>query len=196
MNNETIYIVTSLHRSGSSMMMRCLEAGGIEAVCDKSADSTLNDWLGSDGYPPNPNGFYQSPRDLLQRQDFVEYMSGKVVKIYLTNLKNLPPANYKVIFMRRNKNEILASMLKITKGKDAGREQRNVENSETLIPNILSELATRQDMSFVQVNFAQVVKNPLLEFAKLKNNFGIPIDIQAAASMVEPSLYRFKLENI
>ena len=176
--------------------MRCLEAGGIEAVCDKDNDDILNDVYGQDGYPPNPNGFYQSPRGLIERPDFVEYVKGKVVKIYLTDLTKLPPATYKIIFMRRNKNEILASIFKMTKGRDAGKEQENVENSETLIPNILSELATRQDMSFVQVNFAQVVKNPLIEFAKLKNNFGIPIDIQAAASMVEPSLYRFKLENL
>jgi len=196
MNNETIYIVTSLHRSGSSMMMRCLEAGGIEAVCDKTMDSTLEEWFGSDGYSPNPNGFYQAPPGILEDGNFVEKMKGKVVKIYLTDISKLPPANYKIIFMRRDKNEILASLSKMTSGKDVGREQRNVENSETLIPNILSELATRQDMSFVQVNFAQVVKNPLIEFAKLKNNFGIPIDVQAAASMVEPSLYRFKLENL
>lgn len=195
MNNETIYIVTSLHRSGSSMMMRCLEAGGMEVVCDKNIDNQLNTDFGSDDYIPNPNGYYQAPDNIFEDENLVENLQGKVVKIYLDYLCKLPIANYKIIFMRRDKKEILASMAKMSGGEPLGYEQDNVENDVVFIAEKKALFSERHDFQFIEVDYATLVKNPQESFSKIKD-FGFPIDIEIASSMVEPSLHRFKLENL
>lgn len=195
MNNETIYIVTSLHRSGSSMMMRCLEAGGMEVVCDKSVDHDLDAEFGSDGYAPNPNGYYQMPGDIFENGNLLERLNGKVMKMYLDILNQLPVAKYKIIFMKRNRQEILASMAKMSGGKHLGYEQTNVENDTVFLAEKKSQFSTRPDFQFIEVDYATLVKNPQDSFTKIKD-FGFPIDIEKASSMVEPSLHRFKLENL
>lgn len=195
MNNNTIYIVTSLHRSGSSMMMRCLEAGGMEVVCDKSADYDLDEQFGSDGYAPNPNGYYQMPHDLFEHANLTEMLSGKVVKIYLDMLNSLPVADYKIIFMRRNQKEILASMAKMSGGEHLGYEQENVENDSIFVEEKKSQFSLRPDFNIIEIDYAELVKNPEESFSKIKE-FGFPIDITKACEMVEPSLHRFKLENL
>ena len=68
---EPVYIVTSLHRSGSSMTMRCLEAGGLTPVHNPVAillNQVLHDYI------PNPNGFYQYGKPITK--DFYENNKG------------------------------------------------------------------------------------------------------------------------
>lgn len=175
--------------------MRCLEAGGIDVVVDKDVDEELNSWFGSDGYAPNPNGFYQAPADLFEDENIVEKLQGKVVKVYLENVKQLPVASYKVIFMRRAKEEILASMDKMSNGKHWGDEQTNVENGTAFVSLEKYRLSKRKDIEILNVDYSKVVSNPQEAFTKIKD-FGFPIDVEKASSMVEPSLHRFKLENL
>lgn len=175
--------------------MRCLEAGGIEVVCDKSVDSELNEDFGSDDYIPNPNGYYQMPYNLFENTNLIEMLSGKVVKIYLDMLNSLPVANYKIIFMRRSQKEILASMEKMSGGKHLGYEQTNVENDIAFVEEKKSQFSLRTDFDLIEIDYAELVKNPKESFSKIKD-FGFPIDITKASEMVEPSLHRFKLENL
>ena len=200
MNDDTIYIVSSFHRSGSAMMMRCLEAGGLDVLINREMDIHLNERYTQDGYEPNPNGFYQAPFDILKYNEgfpqfadnFVERARGKAVKIYVEYLPSLPPANYKIIFMRRNPIEIRASIIKMEGSWIGGIEGYNVDNYEAVFSTKTGLLATRNDIEMTILEFRDVVTNPLSEFSKLN----IPIDIQSAIAMVEPSLLRFKLENL
>lgn len=196
MPTQPIYIVASLHRSGSAMMMRCLEHGGMEVICDQSADAELEKWFGKDDYDPNPHGFYQAPAGLIERPDFIEYASGKVFKLYVRDILKLPVANYKIILMRRAKAEIIASMMKLSDDHYLGSEQDDVILSDVLFPEILAYVATRPDITLVEVPYASVVDNPVLHFTRIKNRLDIPIDIVKAAAMVQPSLYRFRLETL
>lgn len=177
------------------MMMRCLEAGGMEVVCDKSADYDLDTEFGSDGYAPNPNGYYQMPGDIFENGNLVERLNGKVMKMYLDILSQLPIARYKIIFMKRDKKEILASMAKMSGGKHLGDEQTNVENDSIFLAEKKSQFSSRPDFDFIEIDYAKLVKNPQEAFTKIKE-FGFPIDITKACEMVEPSLHRFKLENL
>ena len=81
-----VYLVVNIHRSGSSMMMRCLEAGGLVPVYDKNAD-VMNHSAPKD-YVPNPNGYYQFGGDI--NPAFARLHDGKVVKFPISNLKDLP----------------------------------------------------------------------------------------------------------
>jgi len=200
MNDDTIYIVSSFHRSGSAMMMRCLEAGGLDVLVNREIDTFLNEAYTQDGYEPNPNGFYQAPHDLFTYENgivgfadnFVERARGKAVKVYVQYLLMLPPANYKIIFMRRNPIEIKASILKMNGSPIGGIEGYNVDNYEAVFSTKTGLLATRNDIEMTVLEFRDVVENPMREFSKLN----IPIDIAKAVAMVDPALLRFKLENL
>src|SRR6266705_1802013 len=100
---DCIIIVSGLPRSGTSMMMRMLEAGGIEAMKDnlRPADDS------------NPVGYYEDARVKRLRDgshEWLESAIGKVVKVVSPLLEYLPRRHsYKLIFMLRSVEEIVAS---------------------------------------------------------------------------------------
>ncbi len=183
-----IYLVSGVSRSGTSMMMRCLEAGGLPAVYDHHQD-WLNVQYGNGEYLPNPNGFYACERDEFYRPDFADAYAGKLVKVPWAMLLRLPQATYRLAFMLRDPAEIFASMRRFIPTGFGGDELVTA-----LYPTVTGALQTallaRGDMQVRTVQYAAVVKNPATAFAGL----GWPIDAQAAAAMVQPELYRFRLE--
>ena len=103
-----IVVVSGLPRSGTSMAMKMLEAGGLSVVTDglRAADED------------NPKGYYEDERvkDLHQAADkaWLRDARGKVVKIISFLLKSLPAENnYQVLFMHRNLREIVSSQNKM-----------------------------------------------------------------------------------
>lgn len=104
MDEKSIIIVSGLPRSGTSMMMKMLEAGGLEIITDslRTADED------------NRNGYYEleEVKELNKDSDksWLRECQGKVVKIISQFLPHLPVEyTYKVIFMQRKMSEILAS---------------------------------------------------------------------------------------
>jgi hypothetical protein len=186
-----IYLVSSLHRSGSSMMMRCLNVGGLDAVWDSGQDN-LNIAYGQGGYIPNPNGFYALDYAEFKRPDFVAEYDGKLVKCPWQMLHTLPVHAYRLVFMLREPKEIQASMQRFTPGRVWGEEIMTWLYAET-VGAILRRLNARGDYAIRQMQYAQVVANPLVEFGKLKAA-DWPIDAAKAAAMVQPELKRFNLE--
>src|SRR5262245_12295550 len=115
--SDAITIVSGLPRSGTSMMMSMLEAGGLGALTDgiRAADED------------NPKGYYEFERVKKIKQDtaWLADAKGRVVKMISQLLLDLPAAyQYRIIFMRRNIDEILASqkqmMVRRGTAKDGG----------------------------------------------------------------------------
>jgi hypothetical protein len=98
-----IVVVSGLPRSGTSMMMKMLQAGGIGIMTDNLRVADEN----------NPKGYYEFERvKQLDKGDnaWVAEAQGKVIKVISYLLEFLPADfHYKVIFMRREMAEILAS---------------------------------------------------------------------------------------
>ena len=120
-----VVIVSGLPRSGTSMAMKMLEAGGMELVVDniRSADED------------NPKGYYEDERvkDLAETVDkeWLREARGKVIKVVSSLLNYLPKGNtYKVVFMRRNLHEVLASQTKMLDRRD---EQSHTEDQDLLL---------------------------------------------------------------
>jgi hypothetical protein len=101
MKNETITIVSGLPRSGTSMMMKMLEAGGLEPLTDniRTADED------------NPKGYFEFERVKQIENDkaWLEDARGRVVKLISALLKHLPPSITTKSCWRRAMPEILAS---------------------------------------------------------------------------------------
>jgi len=192
MKDEPVYIVsTSFHRSGSSMMMRCLEGGGMKLLKDTLLDGPWNG-SGVAGYVPNPNGFYNGPDEQADWPSFCDDARGKLVKLFRLSLPMLLPGKYRLIFMVRDPAEILASMRAWTPHRSWGRLETDLHFLPQIKEALYAQLRGRGDFDILEVNYNDVMKNPLKEFERIKE-FGFPIDPAAAAALVDPALYRNRL---
>src|SRR4030065_1945559 len=101
--SEFITVVSGLPRSGTSMMMQILHAGGMEILPDQQR--TADD--------DNPKGYYELERVKKMKEGDVTWVresGGKVIKVISALLEYLPAdLSYKVVFMHRKMDEILAS---------------------------------------------------------------------------------------
>ncbi|MCK6455065.1 MAG: sulfotransferase family protein [Phycisphaerae bacterium] len=188
MTRPYVSIVSGLPRSGTSMMMRMLEAGGIPALVDniRKADED------------NPLGYYefepvkQTKKDASWLRDAV----GKVVKMVHVLLLDLPlDREYRVVFMRREMAEVL-------KSQDVMLERHGKKKSEDLKPDdltriFLAQVAKVQDhlknnscFRVIEVKYNDVMSNPLPQVEAINRFFDGTLDVQAMARVVDPSLYR------
>ena len=103
-----IFIVSGFMRSGTSMMMRALEAGGLEAAYDSSRD-VMNDKFGDDNYKINPGSFYEILPMKYRGLNFPLDYRGKLIKVLLWGLTNMWVHEYKIVFMLRDFEEIRQS---------------------------------------------------------------------------------------
>lgn len=167
-------------------MMRCLEAGGLEAVYDHVRDE-LNVLYGKEGYLPNPNGFYEigNEREFFGKSDFTQVHDGKLMKCSHSLLLNLPYHAYRIVFMLRNPAEIRTSMKRFSHDWPCDEVASDISYNN-VISSLMAGLAARGDMDIVTLQYANVVSNPRQEFASLN----WPIDHEKAAAMVQPELYR------
>ena len=183
-----IYLVSNIHRSGSSMMMRCLTAGGLVPVYDKEAD--IMNISGPDDYVPNPNGFFQFTYEI--GENFATLYDGKLIKCPIRSLIHLPIHNYKLVFIKRDPTEIRASMGRWTPYTSWGKDEVITYMYNWYLNKIFTRLQARGDFDITILNYAEIVANPVLEFTKL-SSWGI--DVNAAAALVDDSLYRHRLET-
>jgi len=112
MNKKINYIVSGLERSGTSLMMQILEAGGIPVAYDDLRKADKN----------NPKGYYELENgkiiDKLKKKEFqINKYRGKFIKITAYGLQFLPKGNYDIIYMIRNTDEIIESTIKMSKNK-------------------------------------------------------------------------------
>src|SRR5882724_8514008 len=97
-----IVIVSGLPRSGTSLMMQMLQAGGMPLLIDDRRPADAD----------NPNGYweYEPVKRLQQDNSWIPKAEGKAVKVVSALLQYLPPQyTYKIIFMQRSLQEVLAS---------------------------------------------------------------------------------------
>ena len=186
---DPVVVVSGLPRSGTSMMMRMLEKGGLPLLKDdiRSADEN------------NPGGYYeyQPTKDLGRSTDksWVAKSRGKGVKVISELLKELPQAYfYQIIFMRRRLAEIIASQDKMLSGV---REQRPKSENERI--SVLFEehlqitrrwLMHKSNFEVLEVSYSRVLRDPLEQSQAVANFLDRPLGIKEMASVVDPSLWR------
>ena len=186
-NKAVITIVTGLPRSGTSMMMQMLEAGGMMVLTDgiRRADED------------NPKGYFEFEQVKTIKRDvsWLEEAEGKAVKFVYSLLYDLPATRkYQIIFMERDMDEILASQLKMLARSDKTVKSRKNENLkrvfESEVTKLKSWLEGQQSFRFICVPYKDVVEKPF-EWAHRVNEFvGGYLNIQSMAVVVERELYR------
>jgi hypothetical protein len=182
-----IVVVSGLPRSGTSMAMKMLEAGGLPVVSDglRGADED------------NPKGYYEDERvkDLHRPGDkpWLRDARGKVVKIISFLLKSLPADhNYQVLFMHRNLREIVASQNKML----VRRGEKNDTPDERAI-RLLDEqvrdarfFLRRPQFEVLELSYKETLDNPRPQAARIAEFVAEPLDVAKMVEVVDLQLYR------
>jgi len=185
MLEDTIYIVSGLERSGTSMLMQMLDGGGIPLVFDEKRKPDDN----------NPKGYYELAGgkiiNLLQENpDYVNEFKGKgFVKITAYGMLFLPKGKYRIIFIERDMEEVLDSMEKMKKGEDLVRGEIK-ESLTRLLNHVKKLLASREDMDVLHVNYNRILRNPSQEISRIGEFLGEEFNVEGAVSRVNETLYR------
>lgn len=186
MENTTITIVSGLPRSGTSMMMKMLEAGGVPALTDGEREADED----------NPKGYYEFERvkKLPEDTGWLPDAEGKVVKMVFTLLHDLPSEyDYTVIFMRRELSEILASQRTMLErqGKEIDATDEEIAESFTLLLNkTLAWLPKQNNFTVEHIWYNDVVSNAEKEIDKINTLLGGQLNTAAMQAVVDDSLYR------
>jgi hypothetical protein len=182
-----ITIVSGLPRSGTSMMMQVMEAGGIPALTDNVRPKDED----------NPQGYYEYEPVKKTRVDpsWVPGARGKVVKMVYRLLYDMPAdQEYRVIFMRRNIDEVLASQKKMLQR--SGRQGAAV-GDEKLKELFMVELdrfdrwiAAQPNFSIIEVDYSDMIASTGAQCERINEFLGGVLDCNRAAAAVDPTLYR------
>ena len=185
---KPVVIVSGLPRSGTSMAMKMLEAGGMELVVDniRTADED------------NPKGYYEDERvkDLAEMTEkgWLNEARGKVIKVVSSLLNYLPENNaYKVVFMRRNLHEVLASQTKMLERREEdshSEDESLLKMYESHLEKVTFQLRFRSNFQALYLNYADVVKDPSTEARRIADFVGSGLDADRMAGAVDGSLYR------
>jgi hypothetical protein len=185
---SAVIVVSGLPRSGTSMMMKMLEAGGLEVITDYIREPNQD----------NPKGYYEFERvKKLPEGDtaWLPEAEGKAVKIISALLTHLPDAHtYKVLFMNREMQEILASQRRMLVNREEASDQMDDEEMAQLFENHLRDvyawMEQHDNVAYMDVSYNTMLKDarPVLE--RVVDFLDMPLDLDAMVGVVDPSLYR------
>ena len=182
-----IVVVSGLPRSGTSMMMKMLEAGGLELLTD--GERTADD--------DNPRGYYEySPvKDLARDSSWIPQARGKVVKIISRLQYELPDdLRYDVVFLQRDLTEVLASqevmLARMGTRVEASEQEELRLRFERHLVELEEWLAQQTRFRLLPVAFADVHEDALRAAVRVSDFLGEVLDTQAMDEAVDESLYR------
>lgn len=190
LNGEVNYIVSGLERSGTSMLMQILEAGGVPCGFDTSRQADEN----------NPRGYYELEggkimNHLIEGNFPLDKYKGKFIKITSYGLKFLPPGKYVIIYSERNIEEILDSMEKMVKIKDKNREE--TKKAFIALNNMIkNQIQNREDIEVLFTNYNNILADPWDGINQIKIFLNISEDdFNNMLKAIDNKLYRQRIKN-
>jgi sulfotransferase family protein len=183
-----IPIVSGLPRSGTSLMMSMLAAGGLDVLTDhlRTADDD------------NPVGYFEleDVKKLIQGEhSWLSRSNGKAVKVISTLLPYLPDGyHYRIIFMRRAIEEVLASQRKmlINRGENPDKIS-NAQMAEVFEKNLQQTerwINSQAHASRIEINYKKLIDDPSPLVAEINKFLGGGLDEEKMVGVIDPSLYR------
>ncbi len=189
---QPVVIVSGLPRSGTSMMMKMLEAGGMALVIDgiRTADED------------NPKGYYEFERVKQLDKGDAEWVAdarGKAVKVISALLEHLPAdSEYKVLFMNRKMPEVLASQRKMLKRRDEKSEISDEKLAELLdkhVKQVKAWLARQPNFEMLDLDYNAMLTDPEPWAVRINAFLGGKLDARAMVEVVDPNLYRNRAQE-
>jgi len=178
-----IVIVSGLPRSGTSLMMQMLSAGGLDILTDKNRTADHS----------NPKGYYEyNPVMSLHKDNtWLGKAKNKSLKVVAPLLKFLNPEyRYKVIFMNRDLTEVIKS------------QQRMIGKNPEVLPTKLFQAYNKHlkqvevwknkepGVELIYINYKDVIDDALTIAHKVESFIGLELDKQDMMACVDGRLYR------
>jgi hypothetical protein len=184
-----ITLVSGLPRSGTSLMMSMLKAGGMDVLYDEERKADED----------NPRGYFEDQRikDVARDKKWLEEADGKAVKAISFHLKNLPmDREYNCFFMNRYVDEIIDSQNKMLKRRDKDPlpdRMADIYRKHTV--EIISWLEKQENIKTLVVGYSWVISNPTKAAEIISEFVGGGLDTAAMEAVVDPELYRNRREH-
>ncbi|MFQ5743368.1 MAG: sulfotransferase family protein [Acidobacteriota bacterium] len=185
---DEIIIVSGLPRSGTSMMMKMLEAAGLPIMTDhqRAADDD------------NPEGYFEEERvkDLGKQTDksWLRQARGKVLKVISHLLEELPDDNfYRVILMRRDLDEVLASQQKMLEHRGKENPIADKKAKDHYLRHLVQVrfmVRAKPNFELLEADYRRALKEPAAFAAEIGGFLGRRLDTAAMAAIVDQQLYR------
>ena len=195
-----VTVVSGAPRSGTSLMMQMLGAGGMELVTDgvRRADRD------------NPRGYFEleAARQLPADAQWLERAVGRAVKLVHVLVPRLPTRHsYRILLMRRDWSEVLASQRAMLArmshqgGETCGLERRSgvpegpdegrlAEIFDAQLAEVERWAASRPEAELLRVDYNALVAHPLPLAREVSAFLEGRLDAEDMAAAVLPSLYR------
>jgi hypothetical protein len=183
-----IVVVSGLPRSGTSMMMQMLGAGGLPLATDavRAADES------------NPEGYFELEQvktlDRTLDHPWLRNCRGKAVKIISFLLPYLPDGHdYRVLFMRREESEVLVSQERMLgrRGESAGGNAAALGHQfREHLERVMRLLHEDPRFDVLEVSHRRVLDDPLAQATRVQRFLRTRLHVLAMAGAVNPALYR------
>jgi tetratricopeptide (TPR) repeat protein len=189
---DGILIVSGLPRSGTSMIMQMLHAGGMPILTDSQR-------LADDD---NPLGYFEFEpvKQLFRNTEWIGQATGKAVKVVVPLIPALPGhLGYRVILVERDLDEILASQAKMIERRGAQiedtpeRRERLKQENTRQVAHVKMFLGNRPDVQILVLQHAEVIRDPASAAHRINRFCGGTLREEAMASSVRPELHRQKV---
>ncbi len=185
---KPVVVVSGLPRSGTSMTMKMLDAGGMSIVTDELRKADED----------NPKGYFEleKVKDLEKDPDksWLVDARGKTIKVISFLLKELPATNnYKVLFMNRNLDEILASQAKMLARRGESSEtsdDKMKELWEDHLWKVKYRVKRQPHFELLELHYKDVLGNPAEQAKRIHDFIGLELDVEKMARVVDKQLYR------
>lgn len=189
---ESIVVVSGLPRSGTSLAMQMLASAGLPVYTDQKRQPDFH----------NPRGYFEHAQVLTLPvdQSWVPQVKGHAVKVIHALIPFLPSnEQYKVIFMTRNIEEVVASQARMLES--LGRKGGLLSDSQLAL-SLAQDLERTQlwmnlqdNIDWITIDYNLLIEQPLIEISKILGLlYEHPDDLEGIpermASCVQGELYR------
>jgi hypothetical protein len=182
-----ITIVSGLPRSGTSLMMQMLVAGGMTGLSDGQRAPDTD----------NPRGYLEWERikQLPKDPDCIAEAEGKVAKVISRLLLSLPSGHeYRVVLMQRPMPEVLASQDQMLRHRGTHNASASPDAVAAAFEKHLREVYAwvegKPYVRSLRVAYHEVLSRPLEVGRNVSEFLEIKLDLEAMARQVDSSLYR------
>lgn len=189
-----IVIVSGLPRSGTSMVMKMLEAGGVHPLTDHERRADED----------NPEGYFEHERvkDLDKQADksWVRQARGKALKVISHLIKELPPDNYyRIVLSRRDLKEVVASQNIMLARRGQPNPVADAEAEELYrkhLLHVMLHIDSQPNMELLTVHYREIIRDPARCAVQINRFLGGGLNTAAMAGAVDPRLYRNRAPDL
>lgn len=186
-------VVSGLPRSGTSLAMQMLGAGGMPLLYDDVRPADAH----------NPAGYFEYVPVLRSARDvsWVAGARGRAVKVVAPLLRHLPASHaYRVLLMRRDLREVITSQDRMLAQRDRRPEgdptpERLAAIFEAQVAEVAAWLDTQRQMRVLDVDYGALVADPAPVVAAIDAFLGGGLDCEAMRAVVDPHRHRSRVAS-